>query len=138
MASCVYNGDNETQIGLSHSISISFSDNSGQEIEINNSSQLIDIWIPREINLPTVKSQFVNITEYLSSNFSEKPLFLIGLTVKSVNSSIQLELSPVNASIGYLIMLKLNMTPRINSTFYDYDSWKMLCPLGNQSDFLKL
>jgi hypothetical protein len=49
MASCMHNGNNETKIGLSHSAAISFSDINGNEIQITNSSQVIDIWIPRDI-----------------------------------------------------------------------------------------
>jgi hypothetical protein len=48
MASCLHNGDNESFIGLSQSFSISFSDYSGNEIEVPSSSQSIDIWISRD------------------------------------------------------------------------------------------
>ena len=50
MASCVHNGNNETKIGLSQSIGITFSDNNGNEIEIKESSKLIDIWMNSELN----------------------------------------------------------------------------------------
>ncbi len=49
MASCMHNGNNETKIGSSHSVAITFSDINGNEIQITNSSQVIDIWIPRDI-----------------------------------------------------------------------------------------
>jgi hypothetical protein len=52
MASCVHNGNNETNIGISQSIAISFSDNNGNEIEIKDSTNLIDIWIPRDLSIP--------------------------------------------------------------------------------------
>ena len=52
MASCVHNRNIETKIGLSQSIGITFSDNNGNEIEIKESSKLIDIWIPRDLSLP--------------------------------------------------------------------------------------
>jgi hypothetical protein len=57
MASCMHNGNNETKIGLSHSVTITFSDINGNEIQITNSSQVIDIWIPRDINGPKVSPQ---------------------------------------------------------------------------------
>jgi hypothetical protein len=55
-------------------------------------------------------------------------LFPLGFNVSASNSSIHLEFAPENTSVGYLILLKFNMTPRINLTFSDYDSWKMFCP----------
>ena len=63
MASCVHNGNNETKIGLSHSMAITFSDNNGDEIEIAESSKLIEIWIPRDLNLPAVSPHYVNISK---------------------------------------------------------------------------
>ncbi len=129
MASCVHNGDNETKIALSHSLSVSLSDNKGNEIKIKNSSKLIDIWIPRDFNYIKNVAQFVNITNLLN-NETNRQLFPIGFNKSTVNSSSHVELSPVKISIGYLVLLKLNMTPRINSTFQDYDYWKMFCPSG--------
>jgi hypothetical protein len=134
MASCVHNGNNETKIGFSQSIGISFRENNGNEIEIKNSSQLIDIWIPRDLNLPKVNLNYVNITKQLNdktNNDTEIQLFPIGLNTTTLNSSIHLILSPLNNSIGYLVLLKLNMTPKINSTFQDYDHWRIFCPSGN-------
>ena len=67
MASCVHNGNNETKIGLSQSIGITFSDNNGNEIEIKESSKLIDIWIPRDLSLPKVNINYVNITNQMNN-----------------------------------------------------------------------
>ena len=132
MASCVHNGNNETKIGLSHSMAMTFSDNNGDEIEIAESSKLIEIWIPRDLNLPAVSPHYVNISKKENhNNDSESKLFPIGLNVTALNSSIHVEISPLNSSIGYLVLLKFNMTPRINSTFKDYDHWNMFCPSGS-------
>jgi hypothetical protein len=134
MASCLHNGNNETKIGLSQSIGISFSENNGNEIEIKNTQKLIDIWIPRDLNLPKVNANYVNITKLMNKNTTNDTstqLYPIGLNKTTFNSSIHLILSPLNNSIGYLILLKLNTTPRVNSTFQDYDHWKIFCPSGN-------
>jgi hypothetical protein len=131
MASCVHNGDNETKIGLSQSLSISVSDSQGNEIEIKDSSQLIDIWIPRDLNYLKGEAQFISVSvANLLYNQTEQQFLPVGLNKSMVNSSIHLELSPVIISIGYLVLLKLNMTPRINSTFQDYNYWRMFCPSG--------
>ena len=103
MASCVHNGNNETKIGLSHAMAITFSDNNGDEIEIAESSKLIEIWIPRDLNLPAVSPHYVNISKKENhNNDSESKLFPIGLNVTALNSSIHVEISPLNSSIGYL------------------------------------
>jgi hypothetical protein len=133
MATCVHNGNNETNIGLSQSIAISFSNNHENEIEIKDSAQLIDIWIPREMNFLDVHPNFVNLTGIANNkNISEKQeLFTIGLKLETQNSSIHIEISPFDSSVGYLVLLKFNMTPRINSKFgQDYDNWKLFCPSG--------
>ena len=132
MASCVHNGDNETKIGLSQSIAITFSNNYENEIEIKNLAQLIDIWIPRDLNLPDISPNLVNLTgQSINKNISEtQQLFPIGLNISAQYASIHLEISPLDISVGYLVLLKFNMTPRIHSTFQDYDNWKMFCPSG--------
>jgi hypothetical protein len=133
MATCVHNGNNETNIGLSQSIALSFSNNYENEIEIKDSAQLIDIWIPREVNLPDVNPNFVNLTglENNKNNSEKQELFPIGLKLETQNSSIHIEISPFDSSVGYLVLLKFNMTPRINSKFgQDYHNWKLFCPAG--------
>lgn len=130
MASCEHNGNNETKIGFSHSLAITFSDNSGNEIEITNSHQIIDIWIPRELKMPVSKAQYVNITKENNSTRTGKQLFPISFNISTSNASIHLEISPVNNSVGYIMLIKFGMTPRINSTFQDYDNWALFCPSG--------
>ena len=99
-------------------------------IEITKSSKLIDIWIPRELNLLRNISRYSYASEFMANN-TAKQLFPISITTKALNSSIHLELSPTNTIIGYFVSLKFNMTPIINSTFQDYDCWNIFCPSGN-------
>ena len=135
MAPTGFNGDNETSIGLSHTVSISFSETDGNEIPISNSSQLIDVWIPRDPNSPRLSPIYVN------TSFNNRPgsqLFPIAFNVTSSNASIHLEFAPLNSSVGYVILLKFNMTPKLNSTYQDYDSWRLFCPQGKLSIQFKL
>ena len=128
MAPCVHNGNNETNIGTSQSISISFSDNNGNEIEIKNSPRLIDLWIPRDTNTPKPSIVYVNVSEHGNNRTDE--LFPIGITTNTLNSSIHVEFLPLNLSVGYLVLLKFNMTPKINATIQSYDQWQLFCPSG--------
>ena len=127
MAPCGHNGDNETKIGMSQTISISFLDSQGNEVPITNSTELIDIWIPRDLNTPLPVPQYVNVTIPVN-NRPAGQFFPLGLNVSASNSSIHLEFAPELTTVGYLVLLKFNMTPRMNSTFSDYDSWRMFCP----------
>ena len=129
MASCVHNGNNETNIGKSQSISVSFSENNGNEVEIRNSGRLIDIWVSRDVNIPRPNVTYVNSSEHINNN-TESDLFPIGITTSILNSSIHVELLPVNVSVGYLFLLKFNMRPKINETFQSYHHWKLFCPSG--------
>jgi len=85
------------------------------------------------MNLLDVHPNIVNLTRIANNkNISEKQeLFTIGLKLETQNSSIHIEISPFDSSVGYLVLLKFNMTPRINSKFgQDYDNWKLFCPSG--------
>ena len=126
MAVSGHNGNNETFVGMSNSVSLTFFDEKNNQIEIINRNYPIDVQIQREINLPSYPYQYVNISEILLKNGS----FLMpnGFYLSSNNGSIHVELKPLNKSIGYLIVLKLGFSPVINSTYADYDSIKMMCP----------
>ena len=137
MASCLHNGDNESFIGLSQSFSVGFSDYNGNEVEIPTSSKsIIDIWISRDLNfLQNSKIKLMNASS-LKNNGTESQLYPISFTKTAMNSSLHIEFSPLNFSIGYLVLLKFNSTPKINSTLQEFDSWKMFCPAGkNKTNF---
>lgn len=129
MATCVHNGNNETKVVFSQSLSIQFFDNNQTEIKITDSSQLIDIWIPRSLSLPKTNIQFLNVTSNMIDDL-DKQLFFLDFNISASNSSFHLEISPLDSSIGYLILLKLNTTPIITESYHDCDIWKMFCPSG--------
>jgi hypothetical protein len=136
MASCLHNGDNESFIGLSQSFSISFSDYSGNEIEVPSSSQSIDIWISRDSSfLLSSKIKLMNSTN-LKNNGTKSQLYPIVFTKAAMNSSLNIEFSPLNYSVGYLVLMKFNSTPKINGTLLDFDSWRMFCPSGKNKTIL--
>ena len=126
MAISGHNGNNETIIGSSNSIGLSFYDLNANEMSIRDSS--IEIVIKRDSNLPDIHFQYVNatqiplLTQYLP----------IGFKTKSKNASIHIELKPIDEKIGYVLVLKKGSTPIINTTYASYDAFKIICP----SDFL--
>ena len=126
MAVSGHNGNNETLIGMSASIGLSFYDENTSEIKVAKSQSPIKFIIPRGNVLlnETLTFQYVNATQMqLSSSFLTN-----GFTITTSNASIHIELKPLNRSVGYLIVMKLGYTPVINSTHADFTSFKLFCP----------
>jgi hypothetical protein len=126
MAVSGHNGDNESFIGYSSSIGLSLYDENINEIDIYNAPNPIDIVISRDPSLSQNKYQYVNNSQIKLTTGSY--FLLNGLTIKSTNASIYIELKPLNSSIGYLLVMKKGYSPIVNSTYSDYDSFKLMCP----------
>ena len=63
MAVSGHNGNNETKIGMSASIGLSFYDTNMKDIEIINTHSPIELTIKRDENMPDYDFQYVNITK---------------------------------------------------------------------------
>ena len=129
MAVSGHNGNNETLTGNSSSISLTFYDSYFNEIPVSFSNMPIDVLIERGLNILQFYSyQYVNVTE-INANFSENSLFLQNaFNITSNNASIHIELLPLSLNTSYLILLKFGFIPIVNSTYLDYDAFKILCP----------
>jgi hypothetical protein len=124
MALSGHNGNNETLIGMSSYIGLSFYDQNMNEIEIKQTQRPIEMIIKRDPNMADYSFQYINISSFqLSSSFLKNAFYLT-----ANNASIHIELKPVNFTIGYLLVLKLGYTPILNSTFADFTSFKIYCP----------
>ena len=127
MAVSGHNGKNESLIGMSSSIGLSFYDKNMNDLEIIQTpfySRPIEMIIKRDPNMADYSFQYINMTQKeLSSSYLTNAFYLTGN-----NASIHIELKPVNFSIGYLFVMKLGYTPILNSTFADFTSFKILCP----------
>jgi len=126
MAVSGHNGDNESFIGYSSSIGLSFYDEIINEIDISNAPNSIDIVISRDPSVSQTKYQYVNVSQIKLTSGSY--FLLNGFKIKSTNASIHIELKPLNLSIGYLLVMKKSYSPIINSTYSDYDSFRLMCP----------
>ena len=60
MAISGFNGDNETFIGMSSSIDLSFFDASSNPIKVENARKNIELWINRDLNASDYQYQYVN------------------------------------------------------------------------------
>jgi len=124
MAVSGHNGNNETLIGMSSSIGLSFYDQNMNEIEIKQVQRPIEMIINRDPNMADYPFQYINISSFqLSSSFLKNAFYL---TANS--ASLHIELKPLNATIGYLLVFKMGYTPILNSTFADFSSFKIFCP----------
>ena len=127
MAVSGHNGNNETLIGMSSSLGLSFYDyDSNNEIPITQSSSPIDIILPRDKSVSKYSFQYVNATHL---EFHDGSFYLQNnMNITTKNASIHIELRPLNESISYLIVVKLGHLPIINSTYADYTSLRIFCP----------
>ena len=121
-----HNGNNETLIGMSSSLGLSFYDfESSNKIEISQSSTPIDIILPRDESVSKNSFQYVNAKNL---DFLDGSFYLPNnMNITTQNASIHIELRPVNESISYLIALKLGHLPIINTTYADYATFKFMC-----------
>ena len=134
MAPSGHNGNNETKVGLSNSLSLSFHDESKNEIKIDQAKSPIDIRIPRDRNTPNFTYQYVNATGI--SLTTKSHILPNSFQIKTNNASIHINIKPLDLSIGYLVLLKFGYTPILNSTYADYNHFKVLCPYS--SDYVTL
>jgi hypothetical protein len=124
MAISGHNGNNETFIGVSNSIGLTFYDLNSNEIPIVKSS--IDIVIQRDSNLPEIYFQYVNATQIQLTHESFYLPNAFNLTSK--NASIHIELEPTDKNFGYFLVLNLGSVPIINSTYSNYEAFQVNCP----------
>ena len=124
MAVSGHNGNNETLIGLSNAIGLTFYNENATEIKITKAIVPIDIRIPRD----TISLSYyeVNATKI---EFLSKQNFLTNVfNITAKNASLHIELKPTSFSIGYLLVLKLGNVPIINATHADFTSFRIFCP----------
>jgi hypothetical protein len=126
MAVCGHNGDNESFIGYSSSIELSFYDENLNQIEIADTSKPIDIIILRDSCVSKQPIQYVNVSQLQLLN--DSLILQNSFKLISTNASIHIELKPLHQSIGYLLVFKLGYSPIVNSIQTDYDSFKIFCP----------
>jgi len=105
MAVCGHNGDNESFIGYSSSIELSFYDENLNQIEIADTSKPIDIIILRDSCVSKQPIQYVNVSQLQLLN--DSLILQNSFKLISTNASIHIELKPLHQSIGYLLVFKL-------------------------------
>ena len=92
MAISGHNGNNETLIGMSNSLGLSFYDLNMNKVEVSLTTTPIDILIKRDLSVQTNSFNYVNATQIQLSSFYLTNAFNLTTT----NASIHIELKPFN------------------------------------------
>ena len=128
MAVSSHNGNNESFIGNSSLVDLSFYDENTNEVQIRNTSIPIDFIIERDKNVLDFSSslQYVNATD-INSQLENSLFLMCSFIIKSNNASIHIELKPIQSNISYIMVVKFGQLPIINSTYSDFTSFKIFC-----------
>jgi hypothetical protein len=126
------NGDNETFIGNSKQISLSFYDENKTEIPIKSQKNKFEFVIHRDLSWSSSNTSkdyiFINASQM---DLTEKNHFLPNaITLPGSNVSFHIQLKPIDLRTGYVVLMKFGQTPILNSTFQSFDYWKIFCPSG--------
>ena len=112
--------------GISNAISFTVYDESINEVKISEIKSPIDLKVQRDTNLPHYSYQYVNASRLKLPTSS----FMLqnAINIKTINSSLHIELKPLNIQLGYLVLIKLGSPPILNFISVDYTSFKIFCP----------
>jgi len=142
------NGDNETNIGLSRSLSFNIYDENNNEIKVNNQQKPIEFWISRDQTVEIEPFELIDALNATYSNNDDKSLANSSSLIKSklvngfmvsgfnlttngstrVNRSIHIQIKPNNKSISYLTLLKFGDNPNLQLNNKYYDLLNIYCP----------
>lgn len=119
---------------LSRSLSVSFYDQYKNEIPLPTHRRFpIEFFIFRDpnLNVPSMIRQNVTKTNLTSDSFPFK-LHHVDLAKIQPNAdltmSLHIEINPLNTSIAYLFILKMDRSPHRDRLGHDVDGWTIFCP----------
>lgn len=121
-----FNSRNETHTGTSKGLELSFLDQYGNVIQVENLLTSIELWIPRTPTDEEDRYQTVNTTNITVS--ADLQIFPNSMNISSTNASLHIQIVPEVFDVAYLVLLKRGSTPFIGRNKSSYDYWKVLCP----------
>ena len=126
------NGDNETKIGSSAGLSMSFYDDQHNSIRVNNLVEPIHLYIKQDSNVTTFEFKLINT----SALKKDSQFISNALQIKTVNASVHLHIKPHTITLGYLIIFLRNGIASYSSTSANFDYAKILCPNSGKFNYL--
>lgn len=122
----------QVNTSLSKMISLSILNPNGNDISIRtNDEETFEFMIPRHSKSKVPSMQLYNVTSI--HHFEQQFYYLsINVTQSNVNLTVSLhvEIRPHNATFSYLLIMKFDGRPQLNSTIKDIDDWSLLCSSG--------
>ena len=131
------NGNNQTNIGSSRSISLSIYDDSLNEIPVDNLANPIDFFIAKDPSVPITPYKYISAVNATQLNTSQSLSYLndsevidgfivTGLHLSGANVSVHIQLQPINTTLKYLTMVKFGDNPKLKNQYFD--SLNIFCP----------
>jgi hypothetical protein len=109
-------------------VSLTLHEQSGQTINIQNTTNPFEILIPRQSNTlmpPMIRQNVTSFTNNLKFKYH-----YINLTHNlNLSISLHIEIEPENRDLSYLFIIRFSGMPDLQTNLID--EWKLLCPKGN-------
>ena len=132
------NGDNETNVELSRSVSYSLYDENNQKISVDNLNNPIQLWISRDTSVAIEPFRLVNMSSNLTNGSRLINGFLVnGFNLSGWNVSVHIQIKPTNKALSYLTLLKFGGNPVLQTNQNYYDMLNLFCPsdlINEQND----
>ena len=125
------NGDTNANIGLSKSFSFSVYDEKNEEIKVSDLAEPVEFWISKDDSEPIEEFQLVNALNATHVNTTLTMIngFIVnGFKLNGTNSSVHIQIKPVDKSSTYLTLLKFGDNPTMQINSKNYDLLNIFCP----------
>lgn len=126
------NGNQQVNVVDSKTVSLAFYSDTSQEIEVSSYQDGISFWIGKNsVSVPSFET--VNIVNSSSLISSANQIRTFGVTLKSSDQALTIDLKPSNTQIAYFMLLKYGTLPVVSSSGKSYDIMKVVCPMGKST-----
>jgi hypothetical protein len=123
-------------------VSLTLLDADGQELTVasENDQQLFRLWIPRDSHATMPPMSVYCVTHHRSNtthpqlqfNYHHFSLEKHSNTNVSIHIEVQVMHTTMVSSVGYLLIYRFDVAPRLNSSMRQIDGWSLLCPFSTQ------
>jgi hypothetical protein len=116
-------------------VSLTLVNADGNELPVSSDNRF-HLWIPRDPNAQMPPMSLQRVVHNRSNTTDHQLQFnyhYFSLQSRSrTNVSMHIEVQPMNttmvSSVGYLLIYRFDVAPRLNSSMREIDGWSLLCP----------
>ena len=122
----------EIDVSISNTVSLSFLNDKKGKVSIKNQKEPFMFIIPRNAKAKEPKFEkinFSNLTNSTSKTINQ--LLTLNVQLKTPHASVHIHLKPDDYKQSYLMVLKYEKLPLVNTQLQIYDSFEIFCPFGN-------